>query len=144
MEGLLSTDVIKQITEFIGLPKKDQKAEFECKLLSKQIVQQDIADRILQKVKTLSISSMKEETRMTLLYNDGTRVNVVGSERVRDVCNKNSFKDIPVLVEKKKLYFEGKKSEITIPDFNTKFTLRSEEKVREDWTGVPNDHNAIS
>ena len=142
MEGLLSSDVIKQITEFIDLSKKDQKAEFECKVLSKQIVQQDIADRILQKVKTLSIHSMHEETRMTLSYNDGTRVNVVGPERVRDVCNKNSFKDVPVLVEKKKLYFDGKKSEITIPDFNTKFTLRSEEKIREDWTGVPNDHNA--
>ena len=142
MEGLLSTDVIKQITKFIDISKKDKKAEFECKLLSKQIVDQDIADRILEKIKTLSIHSMTQESRMTVSYNDGTRVNVVGLQRVFDVCNKNSFEDIPVLVEKKKLYYEKNESEIVVSDFNTKFTLRSEEKIREDWTKAPNDTNA--
>lgn len=142
MEQLLSADVIKQITEFIDLSKKDKKAEFECKILSKEIVQQDVADRILERIGTLSMKSMTQENRMTLSYKDGTRVNVVGIQRVFDVCNKNSFKDVPVLVEKKKLYFEDKKSEVYIQDFNTKFTLRSEEKIRDDWTGVPNDSNA--
>jgi hypothetical protein len=143
MEELLSTDVTKQVAEFIDTSKKDKDAEFECKLLSRKILQQDIADRILEKVKMLSIGPMTEENHMTLTYKDNTRVNVIGLQRIGEACKQDNFKDIPVLVETKKLYFEtGKKSEIIISDFNTKFTLRSEKKIKEDWSGKVNDQNA--
>lgn len=143
MEELLSPEVIKNITEFIDLSKKDQKAELECKVLYKKITQQDIADRILEKIKTLSIGTQTEENRMTLTYMpDNLRVNVVTPQLIHKVCVQGSFKDVPVLVEKKQNYFDNRKDIIDVSDLNCKFTLRSEKEVRKDWDGSPNDTKA--
>ena len=145
MEGMFSSEVIQQITDFIEVSKKDSKAEVECKLLSGRIETKDIADRILKAIHTLSIGPAVDETRLSLSYMDNTRVNVLTPPLVHKVCVQGSFKDVPVLVETKKEYYDrglGKKSVIDVPDANTRFTLRSEKEIRRDWEGSPNDPKA--
>lgn len=143
MEELLSPEVIKNITDFIDVSKKDPKAELECKVLTKKITQQDIADRILEKIKTLSVGTQTEENRMTLMYTqDNLRVNVVTPQLIHKVCVQGSFKDVPVLVEKKQNYYDSRKDIVDILDLNCKFTLRSEKEIRKDWDGSPNDPKA--
>lgn len=143
MEALLTPQVIKQITEFISVAKNDPKAEVECKLLSGRIQTKNIADRILKSVQTLSVGKSDEEDRMTLSYRtDDIRVSVVTLPRIHKVCVQNSFKDIPLIVEQKKSYYDrgyGKSDVIDLPDVNAKFTLKSEKEIRRDWDGNPSD-----
>lgn len=143
MEALLTPQVISQVTEFITIAKKDPKAEVECKLLSGRIQTKNVADRILKAIQTLSIGKNEEEDRLTLSYRtDNLRVSVVTLPRVHKVCVQNSFKDVPLLVEQKKPYYEkgyGKADVIDVPDVNAKFTLRSEKEIRRDWDGSPSD-----
>lgn len=145
MEAFVTPDVVQQITEFIEISKKDLKAEVECKLLSNKIQTKDIADRILKAIQSLSIGGVTEETRLSLSYQDNVRVNVVSPPLVHKVCVQGSFKDVPLLVEIKKPYYEkggSKKDIIDIPETNTRFSLRSEKEVRRDWDGSPNDTKA--
>ena len=145
METLVTPQVIENITDFIEVSKKDPKAEVECKLLSGKIQTKDVADRILKAVQTLSIGAATEEHRLSLSYPDNTRVNVLTPPLVHKVCVQGSFKDVPVLVEVKKPYYEkgaGKKDIIDVQDVNTRFSLRSEKEVRRDWEGSPNDPKA--
>jgi ribA/ribD-fused uncharacterized protein len=143
MESLLTPQVISQVTDFIGVAKKDPKAEVECKLLSGRIQTKNVADRVLKALQTLSVGKSTEEDRLTLSYRtDNIRVSVVGLPRVHKVCVQNSFKDVPLLVEQKKPYYEkgyGKSDTVDVQDLNTKFTLRSEKEIRRDWDGNPND-----
>ena len=145
MEGLTSTEDINTLKEFIDISKKDAKAELECKLLAKRIVTKDVADRMLEAVKRLSIGAPMEENRMILSYPDNIRVNVVTPQLIHKVCVQGSFKDVPVLVERKQPYFEkglGKKDVIDMTEVNTRFSLRMEKEIRKDWEGTPNDPRA--
>ena len=147
METLLTPQVISQVTEFITIAKKDPKAEVECKLLSGRIQIKNVADRILKAIQTLSVGKHEEEDKLTLSYQtDHIRVGVSGLPRVHKVCVQNSFKDVPLLVEQKKPYYEkgyGKKDVIDVPDANVKFTLRSEKEIRRDWDGSLNDPKTV-
>lgn len=145
MEAFVTPQVIQQITEFIEISKKDPKAEVECKLLPNKIQTKDIADRILKAVQSVSIGGVVEETRLTLSYLDNVRVNVLTPPLVHKVCVQNSFKDVPLMVEMKKPYYEkglGKKDIIDIPEANVRFSLRSEKEIRRDWDGSPSDPKA--
>jgi ribA/ribD-fused uncharacterized protein len=145
METFVTPEVIQQITDFIEISKKDSKAEVECKLLSNKIQTKDVADRILKAIQTLSIGGVVEETRLTLSYPDNVRVNVLTPPLVHKVCVQGSFKDVPLVVEIKKPYYEKgsvKKDIIDITEANTRFSLRSEKEVRRDWDGSPNDPKA--
>jgi ribA/ribD-fused uncharacterized protein len=145
MEALISPEDTNNLREFIDISKKDQKAEVECKLLAKKIITKDVADRMLETIKTLSIGAPTDENRMILSYPDNIRVNVVSPQLIHKVCVQGSFKGVPVLVERKQPYFErglGKKDIIDIPDVNTRFSLRMEKEIRKDWDGTPNDPKA--
>lgn len=145
METIITPPVMNTITEFVDISKKDTKAELECKLLQGKIETKDVADRILKAIQTLAVGVVTEEHRLTLSYPDRVRVNVETPQLVHKVCTQGSFKDVPLLVEIKKPYFEqgiGKKDTIDIPDLNTRFSLRSEKEVKRDWDGSPNDVKA--
>jgi ribA/ribD-fused uncharacterized protein len=145
METLVTPEVIRVITEYIDIGKKDPKAEVECKLLSGLIQTKDVADRILKAVQSLAIGASVDENRMSLSYPDKTRVNVLTPQLIHKVCVQGSFKDIPVLVEKKESYFDratGKKDTIDASEANARFSLRSERTLRKDWDGSPNDPKA--
>jgi ribA/ribD-fused uncharacterized protein len=145
MEGLISSEDTNNLREFIDISKKDNKAELECRVLAKKIVTKDVADRMLETIKTLSIGAPTEENRMILSYPDNTRVNVVTPQYIHKVCVQGSFKDVPVVVERKQPYFEkgvGKKDNIDVSELNVRFSLRSEKEIRKDWDGNPNDPKA--
>lgn len=145
MEAFVTPEVIREITDFIEVSKKDPKAELECKLLSNRIQTKDVADRVLKAIQGMAIGSVVDETRLTLSYQDNVRVNVLSPPLVHKVCVQGSFKDVPLLVEIKKPYYEkgiGKKDVIDITEANTRFSLRSEKEVRRDWDGSPNDPKA--
>jgi ribA/ribD-fused uncharacterized protein len=145
MEAFVTPEVIQEIAEFIEVSKKDPKAELECKLLSNRIQTKDVADRVLKAIQGMAIGGVVDETRLTLSYQDNVRVNVVSPPHVHKVCVQGSFKDVPLVVEIKKPYYEkgtGKKDVIDISEANTRFSLRSEKEVRRDWDGSPNDPKA--
>ena len=145
MESFVTPQVIQQITEFIDISKKDSKAELECKLLSNKIQTKDIADRVLKAIQTLSIGGVVEQTSLTLSYPDNVRVNVLTPPLVHKVCVQGSFKDVPLIVEIKKPYYEkgsSTKDVIDVSEANARFSLRSEKEVRRDWDGSPNDPKA--
>ena len=145
MEAIITPNVIDGLTDFIHTAKKDPKAEVECKLLSGKIQTKDVADRILNAVKTLSIGSDTEEHRMTFAYPDGTRVSVPRLEAIHKLVASNSFKELPLTVERKQRYYEsnsGKPDVLDVPDASVRFTLRSETPIRKDWEGNPSDPKA--
>jgi ribA/ribD-fused uncharacterized protein len=130
------------LEEFISISKKDPNCEIECKLLSGKIQTKDVADRILDTIKTLSIGPETDENRLSFSYPDSTRVSVVGPQNIYNLISKNTFREIPVYVEKKQRYFEGslgKKDVIDNPEYNYRITMRSEKFLRKDWEGNPND-----
>jgi ribA/ribD-fused uncharacterized protein len=139
MEAIITTQVVNELSSFIDISKKDPKAEVECKLLSGKIQTKDTADRILKEIESLSIGSQTEEHRITICYPDGNRVVITDSQNIHKLCVSNSFKGIPLKVEKKVKYFDGKKDIIDVPEASARFTLRSEELVRKDWEGNPSD-----
>ena len=142
MESIITKPVIVGLTQFIDTAKKDPKAEFECKLLCGKIQTKDIADRLLQTIQTLSIGSMTEEHRLTFSYPDSTRVHVYGPQNIFKLVSSNSFRGMPVDVERKQRYYEGsvgKTDMYDVPEASSRFTLRSETKIRKDWEGNPND-----
>ena len=131
--------IISELSAFIDIAKKDHNAEVECKLLSGKIQTKDVVDRLLKEVESASV---EEENRLTIAYADGTRVAVYGSANVQKLCITNSFKEIPLSVEKKKKYFEGepgKKDNIEVPEYCAKFSIRLEQPLRKDWEGNPSD-----
>ena len=142
MDTIINPEILLLLEEFIKIAKEDPKAELECKLLSGKIYTKDVADRILKAIHTLSTGLRCEENRLSISYADSTRVNIMGSENIHKLCSTNSFRNIPLVVEKKLKYFEshkGKKDIIDVPEGNMRFTLRSEEEIRRDWEGNPND-----
>jgi len=139
MESIVTTQVVGQLSEFINISKKDPKAEVECKLLSGKIQTKDVADRILKEILTMSIGVQSEEHRLTIAYADGNRVIVENVRNIQKLCVTNSFKEIPLEVQKKVKYFDGQKDVIDASEASAKFTLRSEQTVRKDWEGNPSD-----
>lgn len=145
MESLITPPVLDSLIEFLDISKRDSKAEVECKLLSGKIQVKDVADRIMKAVESISIGQPVEENRVTLSYPDSNRVSIVGPQNIQKLCVSNSFRGIPLNVERKKRYFEGtigKRDVLDVPDANVRFTLRSETPVRKDWEGNPSDTRA--
>lgn len=142
MDNIITTQVVDELVTFVDISKKDPKAEVECKLLSGKIQTKDTADRILRAIQTLSIGAQNEEHRLSIAYADSNRVIVNGAQNIHKLCVHNSFKEIPLIVERKQRYFEsniGKKDIIDAPEASARFTLRSEQIVRKDWEGNPSD-----
>ena len=140
MDSIISTKNVDDIISFISLAKNDPNIEVECKLLAGKIRIKDTADRILGALQTLAIGVKSDEHRLTISYNDGVRVVVEGFQNIYDVCVKNSFKGIPLDVEKKQKHTnENKQSEIEIPEASARVTLRTEQKLRKDWEADPSD-----
>lgn len=142
MDNIITTQVVSELVSFVDITKRDSKAEFECKLLSGKIQTKDVADRILKSIQTISIGPQTEENRLSISYADGTRVIISGSQNIHKLCVNNSFKEIPLEVERKQKYFEGslgKKDVIDAPEASAKFTLKSEQPLRKDWEGNPSD-----
>ena len=139
MESIISSQVIKDVSNFLNISKKDPKAEFECKVLSGKIQTKDIADRLLKTLKSLSVGIQSEDNYITISYSDGNRVIINEAQNIQKLCVSNSFKNIPLKVEKKVNYFNGKQDIIDVPDSSIRFTLKSEDLVRKDWEGNPSD-----
>lgn len=134
-----STEDIQMLSQFVEVAKKDSKVELECKLLSEKILTKDVADRLLASILSITNGSLKEESRLTFTYPDSTRVNVFTSKNIQKVMVTNTFKEVPLTVEKKEQLPSLKKTNIELPELNTKFTLKSETPLRKDWDGNPND-----
>lgn len=143
MEDIVTTSVTDGISRFIDTAKKDPKVEVECKLLSGRIQTKDVADRIVEAIKTLSIGSVTEENRMTFSYPDSTRVTVLGVSNVQRLIVSNTFRGIELSVERKQRYLDGKGDVIDAPEANLRVTMSSETPIRKDWEGNPNDSKAF-
>lgn len=142
MEDIISPQVIEGLVSYITIAKQDPKAEVECKLLSDRIKTKDVADRLLKAIESLCSGQPTEENRLTLNHGD-VRVSVLTPQNIHKVCVTNSFRDIPLTVEKKTLYSADKSNNIDVPEANIKFTIRSEVPIRKDWDGSPSDVNAF-
>jgi len=142
MDNIVTTQVLDELVSFVDIAKKDPKAEVECKLLSGKIQTKDVADRIIKSIQTLGVGAQTEENRISISYSDGNRVIVNGTQNIHKLCVNNSFKEIPLEVERKQRYFEsnlGKKDMLDVPEASARFTLRSEQLIRKDWEGNPSD-----
>jgi len=145
MESLITPQVLESLVEFLDIAKRDPKAEVECKLLSGKIQVKDVADRILKSVESISIGKPAEENRVTISYPDSNRVSIIGPQNIQKLCVSNSFRGIPLTVERKQRYYDGtvgKKDVVDVPDANVRFTMRSETHIRKDWEGNPSDTRA--
>jgi ribA/ribD-fused uncharacterized protein len=140
----MEMEVPKELVDFLDVARRDQKAELECKLLSGRIQTKDVADRLLNAIKTLSIGPPVETNLLRIMYPDDIRVEVEGPLHIQKVCAGNSFKGVPVLVQRKGGYYarlqeRTKKDTLDVADFYTRFTLRFEEEIRRDWDASPTD-----
>ena len=137
---LITKGVIGSIAEFIGTAKNDHKAELECKLLSDKIQTKDVADRLMKTIQGLSVGTVVETHYITFSYPDQIRVHVSETGNIFKLISTNSFRGLPLDVERKEPYYKGtQKDVIDIPEVSSKLTMRSETKIRKDWEGSPND-----
>ena len=142
MEDIINPSIIAGIKRFIEISQKDPKVEFECKLLSGKLITKDIVDRIITVSSENSVGAVKTSDYINFLFGDN-RVVVKDSENINKLVKTRSFSKIPLRVEKKVSYsLEGGKHTIECPEAFAKFTLRSEEEVRKDWSGSPEDPKA--
>jgi ribA/ribD-fused uncharacterized protein len=141
MEAFVTPGNRQFIAEFLKVAKRDPNVEFECKLLSGQIQTKDVADRLMRACENLSTETKDQIPYMTVSYKDKTRVTVTGVNEVHRVCMTNSFKGIPVSVEKKELY--GGRDTIDATEIGARFTLRRETHLRKDTDAKPNDPTAF-
>lgn len=145
MEAIISPNIISSISDFINIAKKDSKAEVECRLLAGKIQLKNVADRILRAIQTVAIGPEQQSYRLTFTYPDSTRVGIDGSQYIHKVISTNSFKEVPLTVERKNRYYEGLTGKVDIIDVteaSARFTLKSETPLRKDWEGNPNDPKA--
>jgi len=133
----------KLLEEFIEHAKKDPKAELECTILPGKIQVKDIADRIIHAIKTVSVGPPTETSLLRVAYPDDIRVEVTNPQNIQRVCSTNSFKGVPLVVQKKSFYNKGKDT-IDVPDIYSRFKLRLEDNVRKDWDASPNDPRTTS
>ena len=137
---------MEQVVSFIEISKRDPKAELECKLLSGKIQTKDIADRMLKAITQLSLGEPIETSLLRISYPEDIRVEVEGAHNIQKICASNSFKGVPLNVQKKSLYrgVSGKQDSVDFPDLYSKFTIRMEEKIRNDWEASPTDPKTTS
>ena len=141
MESLVTATTLSTLSEFIRVAKKNPKVEIECKLLSGLIQTKDVVDRMIQAAEELSFRTKEQDPYLTVSYTDNTRVVVEGVQNVHKVCTTNSFRGIPVRVEKKERY--GGKDVIDASELLAKFTLRTETFIKNDSDANPNDPKAF-
>jgi hypothetical protein len=145
MEAVITPSVRGEIQEFIKLASTNEKAELEIKVLAGQIQTKDEADRIVKAIEEMTTGGFTEEHRASFSYSDGMRVNVIGPENILKVCSTNSFRGVPLNVERKRRFFDipssGSigKDVLDLPDLKLRFTLRHEEPLRKDFSGSPTD-----
>jgi len=142
MEDIISPGGIEAIANFIAISKKDPKAELECKLLSNSIQIKNEADRLTRAIEEITSGNPVDEHRFSISFQDQTRVNVLTPQLVHKLCLTNSFREIPLTVERKQKYYEGasgKNDTLHYNEISSNFTLRSESPIRKDWDGSPND-----
>lgn len=129
-----------QLEELVSIAVRDQKAEFEVKVLAGQIQTKDVANRMVAAITEITRGGVTEEHHATFSYADGLRVTVTGPENIHKVCSTNSFRGVPLSVERKRPYFDGSgRDVIDIPEYKLRATLRKEEPLRKDFSGVPMD-----
>lgn len=121
-----------ELLDYIKIAKRDPAVEFECKVLAKEILTKNVADRISLRLQGTPL----EEHYAVFSYQDGLRVNVKGVEAIHRVCTTGSFTGIPLDVQRKKRH---PKTDLELTDYNLKFTLRLEDPVRKDFGGNPMD-----
>lgn len=145
MESLVTAGVRGDLTELVKLAATNKQAEFEIKVLAGLLQTKDEADRIVKAIEQITVPGYTEEHRATFGYPDNLRVVVTGAESIYKVCSTTSFADVPVVVERKRPYFEGqgKRDILEIPDLKLRFTLRREEEVRRDFSGSPEDAHHV-
>ena len=137
------------LREFLSIANRDERAECEAKVLAGSIRTKDIADRIKKEIETLTGAVPTEEHRLVYSFDDGLRVNIVGAENIHKVCTTSSFAKIPALVERKTRYFQTveprteNRDVLELQEYKTRFTLRHERKIREDYAGPVNDPKAF-
>ena len=120
--------------------KSDKKAELECTLLSGSIQTKNVADRILEAVRSLSTGTFTETSLLRVSYPDDIRVEIESPHLIQKVCATNSFKGVPLEVQKKSLYHrDTTKDNLDIPDLYSRLKLRTEVVVRKDWDASPTD-----
>lgn len=145
------------ISELIILTNSDRSAEFEAKILAGRIQTRDVADRIVRTLEENAVRSA-EEHRISYVFANGMRVSSEGVSNIHKLCVTGSFKGVPVLVERKLRYFESidhrheagvpetkldaTRDTIDIPDFFCRFTLRTEKKLKNDYSGSTDDPTA--
>jgi ribA/ribD-fused uncharacterized protein len=144
MESLLSKVLLADISTLLDVVKRDKYAEAECKILAGKIQTKDVADRIIKAIEGIARGTPKEEHRATFAYADGLRVSVIGAENIHKVCTTNSFRGVPLSVERKRRYYDltssgSGKDVVDVPDLDLRFTLRHEEPLRKDFSGAPMD-----
>ena len=137
---------MEQIVSFIEISKRDVKAEFECKLLSGKIQTKDVADRMIKTIQELSVGHPIETSLLRVGYPEDVRVEVEGAHNIQKVCASNTFKGMPLVVQKKGMYrgVSARQDSVDIPDSYSRFTIRMEEKIRNDWDVSPNDPKTSS
>ncbi len=132
------------IDSLIDIANRDASAEFEVKILAGKIQTRDTADRILNAIKTLSVGEHTEEHRLSYSMPGNIRVHVIGPDLIHKVCVNQGFKSIPVTVERKAPYFDSAagRDVVDAPEVLTRFTLRSEKHIKNDYAGDVNDARA--
>lgn len=139
--GILEPEAVESM---IDVANRDASAEFEVKLLSGKIQTRDVAERVLSAIKEISVGQPIEEHRLTYSFPDDMRVHVLGPENIHKVCVSQSFKGIPVDVERKTRYYQSTSGRdvVDAPEVLTRFTLRSEKHIKKDFAGDVNDIKA--
>lgn len=120
------------LKELVLIVSKDPKVELECKVLARDITTKDAADRICKAM----WGTPKESNTANFAYPDGLRVVVDGAPAIHKVCMTNSFRGVPLTVERKTRHPKG---DLEVPDYSLKFTMRIEDDVRKDFSGSPMD-----
>ena len=134
MESFLSKTTLSDLERMVSVSLSDKQAELEVKVLAGDIQTKDIADRIVKAIESITTSGYTDEHRITFSYQDGKRVSIVGPENIKKLCDTNSFRGIPVSVERKTRYFEkgadginGPRVDVLdVPDLKLRVTLRRE------------------
>jgi ribA/ribD-fused uncharacterized protein len=137
---------MEQIVSFLEISKRDVKAEFECKLLSGKIQTKDVADRMIKAIQEITIGHPTEISLLRVMYPEEIRVEVEGAHNIQKICATNSFKGVPLVVQKKGMYrgVSARQDSVDMPDMYSKFTLRMEDKIRNDWDVSPTDPKTAS
>jgi hypothetical protein len=140
---IITQEVINSIGVLITTAKKDPKAELECKVLCDRIQTKDVADRLMKTIEGLSVGTVTETHTMTFSYPDRIRVNVMDTANIFKLISTNSFRGVTLRVERKESYYnDSRRDVLDIPEALTKFTLKSETELRNDWDGNPNDQKS--